>query len=147
MFCPNCGTKIEEDAKFCGECGKTIQIPMQSAAQADVQPPTPQQGQDPAHNPKLVIDLNGAANFASDKAKIVKEKVKKAKNGSNKKFIPLIAAGAAALVALIVVFNIHTCEECDEVYFGKQYKVSFFGESEKVCKECYEDFYDFSSWF
>ena len=103
--------------------------------------------QEPVHNPKLVIDLNGAANFASDKAKIIKEKVKETKTGTNKKFIPLIAVGAVVLIALIVVFNIHTCEECDEVYFGKQHKISFFGETEKVCKDCYDDFHDFSSWF
>ena len=145
ITCPNCGSKLEENARFCGECGETIRTPQVLATQ-------PEQGlaepkQEPAHNPKLVIDLNGVANSASDKAKKIKDKAKKAKTGTNKKFIPLIAIGAVVLVALIVVFNIHTCEECDEVYFGKQHKISFLGETEKVCKDCYDDFHDFSSWF
>ena len=23
MFCPNCGTKAEDNAQFCGKCGNT----------------------------------------------------------------------------------------------------------------------------
>lgn len=79
--------------------------------------------------------------------KIEEEKNGEIKRAPTKKIIPLAVIGVVLLATLILVFNIHTCEECDEVYFGKQYEISFLGETEKVCKDCHEDFYDLSSWF
>ena len=34
MFCPNCGSKLPDDARFCGSCGTRLQ--------ADQPPPKPQ---------------------------------------------------------------------------------------------------------
>ena len=74
----------------------------------------------------------------------VKDRVKTAANkagsiGSDKKKIIIIVSSVAAvlLLVLIVVFNIHTCDECGDTYFGKKYKVSFWGETEYMCKDCY----------
>lgn len=32
MFCPNCGTQLEDGALFCGSCGAKIAAPAQTAA-------------------------------------------------------------------------------------------------------------------
>ena len=38
MFCPNCGTAVENDARFCPKCGGTISATAQPQAQPYVQP-------------------------------------------------------------------------------------------------------------
>lgn len=47
-YCPNCGTKVEDTAKFCSECGKPL-------AKQNTVPPSPVQPQQPqtpvAQNP------------------------------------------------------------------------------------------------
>lgn len=63
----------------------------------------------------------------------------------NKKTVAIICAIAAVIIAAIVlVTNIHTCEECDKTFIGKEYKITWFDQSETVCKECYNDFYSFN---
>lgn len=56
--------------------------------------------------------------------------------------VAAIVAGVLLLI-FIIVASIHTCEECDKVYIGKENTISFFGETENVCKDCYNDFYSF----
>ena len=34
MFCSNCGTKLEENSKFCSECGKPIQVSQENTTQS-----------------------------------------------------------------------------------------------------------------
>lgn len=41
-FCTNCGTKLEEGAKFCPECGAAVEGTSQDASQADQEFATPQ---------------------------------------------------------------------------------------------------------
>ena len=36
MFCPNCGTKNEDDALFCGNCGTRLVIDAVSYTHLDV---------------------------------------------------------------------------------------------------------------
>lgn len=40
LFCPNCGTKAEDDALFCSECGTNFSKYRQ--AQAQTQEPVPE---------------------------------------------------------------------------------------------------------
>lgn len=57
----------------------------------------------------------------------------------------IVGVIAALLIAIIaIVSNIHTCEECEKTYIGKEYKITFFDQSETVCKECYNGFYSFN---
>ena len=39
MFCPNCGTKNEDDALFCGNCGTrlVIDVPQETPVQESVE--------------------------------------------------------------------------------------------------------------
>lgn len=46
------------------------------------------------------------------------------------------------LIGSVVGTNIHTCEECEEEFFGKPYEISFFAIHESVCKDCYDKFYN-----
>lgn len=63
---------------------------------------------------------------------------------TQKNNIKIAAIVVAVLVLMFIILsNIHTCEECEKVYFGKENTISFFGESESVCKDCYNDFYSF----
>ena len=142
MFCPNCGSELENNVRFCGECGEEIPVP---------QPPAVKQvyrrvetTQEPSYSHFTVKETKDASDSETGKSKV---EAKKAKSGARKKFVPLIAVGSVLVAAVVTVLNIHTCEECDEIYFGTQNEISFFGETEKVCRDCYDDFYDFSSWF
>ena len=62
-------------------------------------------------------------------------------NTKNAKLSKIIAVAIAALVLLITVVNIHRCPECEEIYFGKSRTISWLGEKEKVCNDCYKDYY------
>ena len=64
-------------------------------------------------------------------------------SGMDKKRIAAIVAAVVIVLGLTVGLNLHRCEKCDEIYFGKQYKISFLGVSEKVCKDCYNEFHSF----
>lgn len=84
-------------------------------------------------------DVNQAIKTA---AKAVSSKVTATMGKKSKKTYIIIAVCAfAAIVLLLIVTNIHKCDECEKVYFGKQYKVSWFGEHEKICRDCYEDWF------
>lgn len=60
-----------------------------------------------------------------------------------KKGIIIGALAVVIVVIIAVVANIHTCEECDKTFIGKQYEITWFDQSETVCKDCYNDFYSF----
>lgn len=54
----------------------------------------------------------------------------------------IIGAVVVIIIAIIaIIANIHTCKECDKTFIGKEYKITWFDQSETVCKECYNDFY------
>ena len=38
MFCPNCGTKMNDDVRFCGVCGHRMQVPTTAAQQGALTP-------------------------------------------------------------------------------------------------------------
>lgn len=67
MFCPNCGTKNDDSARFCGSCGRSFQPTAQPAAPVQqaqpVQPAAPAQPyaqpyQQPVMQPVQVTPLN-----------------------------------------------------------------------------------------
>lgn len=90
MFCEHCGTKNEDDAKFCTGCGKLMG---ESGGNSGVNNVTPQPG---AGNPAG----NGAAVAAAAKPAGNQQPNK------SKALIPAIIGGCAAFVALIVVILI-----------------------------------------
>lgn len=62
---------------------------------------------------------------------------------NKKKGIIIGAVAAIIIMAVSIIANIHTCEECDKIFIGKEYKITWFDQSETVCKDCYNDFYSY----
>lgn len=50
MFCPNCGSKLPDDARFCGSCGTRLQ--------ADQPPPKPQKGKKKNGKKILIVTVS-----------------------------------------------------------------------------------------
>ena len=113
MFCPKCGTKNVDEAKFCCACGNPFPT-------ASVTPPSGETG-----NPAVVPDMAPGVAPAPQAAK-----VQPANMAGSKKKLPLIIGGAAAgvialvLIAVFVVvpaFNKNPFKGCqvgDVVEFG-----------------------------
>ncbi len=70
-----------------------------------------------------------------------KQKQKVVPNDQKTKILKITVGVIVVLVLLVTVTNIHRCPECEEIYFGKSYTISWFGEKEKVCKDCYKSYY------
>lgn len=148
--CPNCGKLIEnEGAVFCSNCGSRIDASPtseKSAAQSHIQNAVDKLTENEfVKSVKKDFENSQSVNMVKDKVKDVTENVKdKAAEIPyyKKKKIGIFAGIAAVIIVLLIIAaNIHTCEECDKVYIGKKHSISFWGQSEDVCKDCYNDFY------
>ena len=144
-FCPHCGTRIakasekpkcqncgaeltDSGAQFCPYCGERtngdtkdelIEKQFERAAKA----------------------VSGAVKTVSNTTGTLVDKAKSLEPKKKKSAIIAAAASVFVIIALVLVLNIHRCDECDRVYFGKQYELSFFGETEKICGDCYHDWW------
>lgn len=148
--CPKCNTIVEHDMFFCPNCGNRLDE-------------SEHYGNDSSNisnshsTVKEVVNRVKQNEFIqsvkqdvgnSQSINMIKEKVKSKSNSinladkRNKSKIIILGIIALVVVALLIIgTNIHRCEECDKLYFGKKHTISFWGESEDVCKECYDDFY------
>lgn len=151
IYCPNCHADLTgQEAAFCPNCGHNLSLPTKEQQNVVIGYGSAWQSvKEKAQNNAFLQSVQ--KDFASSEAvKMMKDgvhntaaKVKTA--APNKKRNILIAATAVFVVLLLVILtNIHRCEECGDVYFGKKNTISFFGQTEDVCKDCYEDFYSFS---
>lgn len=141
--CPKCHHVIEnEDAAFCEVCGTALNGEAKSVKKIIKESAEKVKDNDLVKAVKQDISGSQSIKVIKDKTK---ETIKKGKASTSKiktRTIKIIAVVVAILVVgATVALNIHTCEECEELYFGKKNKISWFGEHEYVCKDCYEDFY------
>ena len=150
IVCPSCGEAIEnEGAVFCSSCGAKLNetsVLEKSNAQNHVQNAVDKLKENEfVKSVKQDFENSQSVNMVKDKvkdaAKNVKGKTSALPYYKKKKIGILAGVAAVIIVLLLIVTHIHTCEECDKTYVGKKYTVSFWGESESVCKECYDDFY------
>ena len=155
--CPNCNAVIEGgSASFCHFCGTKIKndiVKQESSVQNILKSATDKVRenefvksvkQDIENSQSLNILKDKAKegfNSAVDMAKGASQNVKAMNSAKKKKTSVIAAVIAIAIVVLIIVTNIHSCEDCGKTYIGKEYTISFWGETEKVCRECYNDFY------
>ncbi|MCI9641691.1 MAG: zinc-ribbon domain-containing protein [Eubacterium sp.] len=150
--CPNCGKEIEnEEAAFCSGCGAKIDS-ITEVNKTNIKD-TIQTSVDKLKDNEFVKSVrNDFQN--SQSVGIIKDKVKDAtQNVKNtaakmpyykKKKIAIFAGIAAIIIILLlIVTSIHTCDECDKTYLGKKHEVTFWGETENLCKDCYNDFYGY----
>lgn len=84
MFCPNCGSKVEDDARFCGECG--CRIP-----EADAE-----------NNEGMMEEGNHFPDGISDDAGMLETK-KKEGNGKGTRGFAGIAVGVMAIIGCIIL--------------------------------------------
>lgn len=106
MFCQNCGNKIDENAKFCINCGAAQNAPVVPSAQnvptpieqvAPVQQAAPVQQSAPVQQAAPVQEA-----VTVQQPVVTNQPVAKHNKPKNKKLIPIIAIAAVAVIAIIV---------------------------------------------
>lgn len=152
QYCFMCGEKLSPESEACVNCGtrlidgfngKFSDNDSETSAKNDIENETKKKKFEIVNAVKSDLETSETAKIIKNKTKkftnAVKEKSKKPAFTKKKKKIAIILA--AVTVVLVVGLNIHVCEECDNVYFGKKYSISLFGEHEDVCRDCHDDFY------
>lgn len=143
--CSNCGYTFDGPGNFCPQCGARIEEI--SYSQESETPNNVEDEEKKIKDNEFVQALkqdvgnSQSINMIKNKFESTSEKIKSADDRKKKKFLIIGIIAAAIIVLLVIVTNIHQCEECEKIYFGKRHTISFFGESENVCKDCYNDFY------
>ncbi len=137
VICNNCKTIINDtDATFCPNCGAKV---AKSSIQDSLKKATQKVNDNEfVQSVKQDVGSSQTLNMIKNKTKSLFNKA----NSMNKSKKIIAAVVAVLLVVLIVATNIHRCEDCEELYFGKKYTVNFLGEEEDLCKDCYDHFWD-----
>lgn len=146
--CNNCKQFSEDNANFCPFCGGNSFQDGYAAETAPLETPPDASSDNVSQGNHTFLhsvknDLQNSDSIRMVKTgvqnAVTKVKTADAKKKKQMKIAAIIAA--AALIVILIISNIHICEECDKVYLGKQYTIRFWGETEDVCKECYNDYY------
>lgn len=145
IACPNCNMVLNGDFAFCPSCGAKISENTQNE-QNNILNSIGEVVNDVKNNDfiksvKQDLDNSESINMVKDRVKYTSDKIKNADEVKKNKIKKIVIIAAVIVVLLIIAGNIHQCEECDKLYFGKKNTISFWGESENVCKDCYNDFY------
>lgn len=153
-LCPRCSKNVDGSFTFCPHCGANLSISDSSAPTgikniADSVKVEVKRAEEKLKENEFVRSVHD--DFKNSRSvEMVKNAVGSAVNSAStgiktrkntnilKIVIPVVVV---LIIILAVVCNIHTCEECGKTYLGKDYTISFWGESESVCKDCYNDFY------
>lgn len=144
--CKKCNSMVEDGAKFCPVCGCNLDdSPKAVSSGISSGTDISDTGSSGSIVNSIKSDLSNSSTIKTIKssAKNMKTELSNADSYTKKKIKTAAVIAAAVLAVLIIVTNIHVCDECEKPYFGKQYKVSFFGETEKLCKDCYDDVHNF----
>lgn len=144
IVCSNCNTIIEEgNVSFCPNCGTNLCI-QKANVQASVKEVVNKVKENEfVKSVKQDVGNSQSINLIKDKVKSTAYKVKTTDTNKRKKIKVIAIVAAVVIVVLIIITHIHQCNECDKVYFGNKHTISYWGETENLCKECYDDFYSF----
>ena len=137
VFCSKCGNEISIEAEFCPVCGN------KTGVQKNIVTETIEKVSDNEFVKSVKQDLGNSRSINMIKNKIdgATEKVKTASSEKKKKWKFRAITLAVVLAVVIIVFNTHECDECEDIYFGSENVINFWGETYAVCEDCYEDFY------
>lgn len=157
--CPICGKEIDNNtAAFCSSCGASLNKDQYQEEKSDYDNVNNNPNRNESFISSIKSDLkkSEAINQMGNVMSSVKNDLNnsesinqvKTKIGSlsyyEKRNIKIAAIVAVFIMLLIIIItNIHMCDECGDVYFGKKHEIVFWGESESVCRDCYNDFYSF----
>jgi uncharacterized Zn finger protein (UPF0148 family) len=146
VICPKCNSILNEDnILFCPNCGTSIKnntVDKKANIQNGIKDAVNKvKDNEFVKSVKQDLGNSQSINMIKGKAKETANKVKSADINKKKKITTISIIIAVVIVILFIVTHIHQCEECDKVYFGNKHTISFWGETENVCKDCYNDFY------
>lgn len=151
--CPRCGKAIDNDeALYCSSCGAFLNQESGTSS-SDL-------NQDKSFISSVKSDLKNSEtiNHMGSVVSSVKNDINNSETINQvktkvstltwwqKRNITIAAVVLLAVIILaVIISNIHTCDECGDVYFGSKNEISFFGETEDICDDCYNDLfgYDF----
>lgn len=137
LVCPFCGTSIKEaDAVFCPNCGNKLIDVDNEKINDNI---NKMSGNEFVKSLKEDVKNSQSINMIKEKVGSSAEKAKLSNVTPLKKYIIIFVAFVIVIIGIF--FNIHTCEECDKTFFGKKYTINYWGETETVCRDCYEYFY------
>ena len=111
MFCSNCGNQIDENAKFCINCGAAQNTPVVPSVQdnpqpVEVQETAPVQESAPVQQPVQAPVQQPIQAPVQETAPIQQtapvQTVATQKQPKNKKLLPIVAIAAVAVIAIIV---------------------------------------------
>lgn len=148
--CLNCGNETENtNAEFCSVCGSQMyentETQNKNVADNESTPVNRLKENEFFKSVKSDFQNSQSVNLVKEKVKDTAQNVKTKTSKLSyyqKKKIGIIAGICAVIVVLVVLAtSIHTCDECDKTYLGKKHTVTFWGETENLCKDCYNDFY------
>lgn len=156
--CPRCGEVLEGDFTFCPYCGANLSL-CGSAASSGIKNIADSVKVEVKHAEQKLKENEFVRSVQDDfknsrSVEMVKNAIGGAvsniKTGSKKadsvekimKIVLPVVFGLIVVFGIVIGVNIHTCDECGKTYLGKEYTISFFGESVNVCKDCYEDVFE-----
>lgn len=121
MFCKNCGKKLDDDAKFCNECGAKTEVAEEVICDKNEESSKAEKSNEPEKDNADKSSTSGLNSF------------------KNKKIIGIIAVAVILILAALKIFvPAKTCEETvDEV-------INYFvaGESQKITDLLYDKYFD-----
>lgn len=131
MYCPKCGHKNEDSAKYCMGCGQALTAaaadsPWRSAGsipgeEQRIRPETPVQ---PVYSPPVSTGVHNVAPIVIEHTR---------KSAASKWLIPVIIIATLAIVATILFSTAKKCENCGKMFWGESHY--FLGYT--ICDDCW----------
>lgn len=156
--CPRCGQIVEGNFTFCPHCGAnlslsdssvsagikniadSVKVEVKHAEQKLKENEFVRSVHDDLKNSRSVEMVKNAVGGAVTNIKTGSETADSV--GKILKIVLPIIFVLIIIFGIVIGTNIHTCDECGKTYLGKEYTISFFGESVNVCKDCYEEVFE-----
>ncbi len=147
--CIKCNSSIDDDAVFCPNCGEkieteTVDIGSNNSVQENIKNTVNKVNNNEfVESVKQDVKNSQSIGIIKDQVKTTASKVKTSDGATMNKIKAIAIIVVVAIVVLIVGTHIHHCDECDKIYFGNKHEITYWGETENMCGDCYDDYYSF----